>query len=174
MGLRSVLPVATSSRNLVQMALHAQLLPSTTALLSHMTPPCWLQSPTVKKRHAMIFSTMTDASPPAPPHPVRVWNDRLLVDHPKSSHSAWSSAESLIDNNKSSALFSAARPTDSVEELMARACVAREEFAKLSQTDVDRIFLAVAHAADKQRVPLAQIAVGTYETNCRDEKCVFF
>ncbi|KAL7555685.1 hypothetical protein ACA910_015237 [Epithemia clementina (nom. ined.)] len=45
-----------------------------------------------------------------------------------------------------------------VEELMARATHARAEFAKFNQETVDRIFLAVAHAADKQRVQLALLA----------------
>lgn len=46
-----------------------------------------------------------------------------------------------------------------VKALMTRATRARTEFAKLDQDKVDKIFLAVAHAADKQRVPLALLAV---------------
>ena len=54
-----------------------------------------------------------------------------------------------------------------VDALMARASKAREEFAKLDQQVVDKIFLAVAHAADKQRVTLSVLAVGTYTSSTR-------
>ena len=49
--------------------------------------------------------------------------------------------------------------TFDVEELIRKAKVAQEEFAKLNQEQVDRIFKKVAHEADKQRVHLAIMAV---------------
>jgi acyl-CoA reductase-like NAD-dependent aldehyde dehydrogenase len=50
--------------------------------------------------------------------------------------------------------------TYDVDECVAKAKKAQVEFAKLDQESVDRIFLAVAHEADKNRVPLAVLAVG--------------
>ena len=49
--------------------------------------------------------------------------------------------------------------TFDVQELLNKAKKAQEEFAKLDQQAVDKIFLKVAHEADKNRVPLAMAAV---------------
>ena len=49
--------------------------------------------------------------------------------------------------------------TFDVEELLRKAKQAQKEFAKLDQEAVDKIFLKVAHEADKNRVPLAIMAV---------------
>ena len=51
---------------------------------------------------------------------------------------------------------------DSVETLeaaLARVKVAQSEFAKFTQEQVDKIFLAAATAANKARIPLAKMAV---------------
>ena len=51
---------------------------------------------------------------------------------------------------------------DSVEKLeaaFARVREAQKKFAEFSQEQVDRIFLAAASAANKQRIPLAKMAV---------------
>ncbi len=50
--------------------------------------------------------------------------------------------------------------TFDVDALVARAKKAQEEFAKLEQEEVDKIFFAVAHESDKHRVPLAVQTVG--------------
>lgn len=44
------------------------------------------------------------------------------------------------------------------EDMIAKAKVAEEAFALLNQEQVDKIFVQIAHAADKARVPLAQLA----------------
>jgi acyl-CoA reductase-like NAD-dependent aldehyde dehydrogenase len=49
--------------------------------------------------------------------------------------------------------------TFDVDELLRKAKIAQAEFAKLDQEAVDKIFLKVAHEADKNRVPLAIQAV---------------
>ena len=49
--------------------------------------------------------------------------------------------------------------TFDVEELLRKAKKAQEEFSKLDQEAVDKIFVKVAHEADKNRVPLAILAV---------------
>ncbi len=51
---------------------------------------------------------------------------------------------------------------DSVETLeaaLARVKAAQSEFAKFTQEQVDKIFLAAATAANKARIPLAKMAV---------------
>ena len=51
---------------------------------------------------------------------------------------------------------------DSVETLeaaLARVKTAQSEFAKFTQEQVDKIFLAAATAANKARIPLAKMAV---------------
>lgn len=50
-------------------------------------------------------------------------------------------------------------PPFDYEEMVRKAKQAEKEFAKLGQEEVDRIFLKIAHEADKQRVPLAILAV---------------
>lgn len=44
------------------------------------------------------------------------------------------------------------------EAMVANAKKAELEFSKLDQDQVDKIFLRMAHAADRARVPLAQLA----------------
>ena len=53
------------------------------------------------------------------------------------------------------------RPIDSVEALQERMTImrrAQREFAKFTQEQVDKIFYAAAIAANKARIPLAQMA----------------
>ena len=48
---------------------------------------------------------------------------------------------------------------EKLEEAVRRVREAQKIFATFSQEQVDRIFLAAASAANKQRIPLAKLAV---------------
>jgi acetaldehyde dehydrogenase/alcohol dehydrogenase len=56
------------------------------------------------------------------------------------------------------------------EAMVSRAKQAEKEFSKMTQEDVDRIFVRIAHEADKQRVPLAILAVEETQMGLVEDK----
>ncbi len=64
---------------------------------------------------------------------------------------------------------------DSVEKLeaaLARVRAAQKKFAAYTQEEVDRIFLAAASAANKQRLPLAKLAVSETGMGVVEDKVI--
>ena len=64
---------------------------------------------------------------------------------------------------------------DGVEKLeseIARVRKAQSEFAKFSQEQVDKIFLACATAANKERIPLAKLAVSETGMGVVEDKVI--
>ena len=67
------------------------------------------------------------------------------------------------------------RPVDSIERLeeeLARVKEAQRAFASFSQAEVDRIFFAAAMAANKQRIPLAKLAVNETGMGIVEDKVI--
>jgi acyl-CoA reductase-like NAD-dependent aldehyde dehydrogenase len=59
-----------------------------------------------------------------------------------------------------------------VQETLDRAVKAQEEFLKLGQADVDRIFDFVANEANKHRLPLAKLAVKETRMGQTEDKVI--
>jgi len=72
----------------------------------------------------------------------------------------------------SSSVATAASVDDKVDELLQRAVAAQLEFAMLTQEQADRIFDAVAQAANKHRVPLAKLAAEETQMGCFEDKVI--
>ena len=69
-------------------------------------------------------------------------------------------------------LATAASVDDKIDEILQRAVTAQFEFAKLTQEQADRIFDAVAQEANKNRVPLAKLAVEETKMGCFEDKVI--
>ena len=59
-----------------------------------------------------------------------------------------------------------------LEELLARVRAAQKKFATYTQEEVDRIFFAAASAANKQRIPLAKMAVAETGMGIVEDKVI--
>jgi acyl-CoA reductase-like NAD-dependent aldehyde dehydrogenase len=61
---------------------------------------------------------------------------------------------------------------DRLSRILQTAANAQTAFAKLSQEEADMIFDAVAHEANKHRVPLAKLAVEETGVGCFEDKVI--
>ncbi len=62
--------------------------------------------------------------------------------------------------------------TEKLEEAIARVRAAQQKFADYTQEQVDKIFLAAASAANKQRIPLAKLAVQETGMGIAEDKVI--
>jgi len=62
--------------------------------------------------------------------------------------------------------------TAEVQAILTRAAEAQKAFAMLKQEDADRIFSAVAHEANKHRLPLAKLAAQETQMGCFEDKVI--
>ncbi len=61
---------------------------------------------------------------------------------------------------------------ETLEQKIAEVCAAQRQFATFTQEQVDKIFLAAASAADKQRIPLAKMAVAETGMGIVEDKVI--
>jgi acetaldehyde dehydrogenase/alcohol dehydrogenase len=72
----------------------------------------------------------------------------------------------------SSARFISKDSVETVQVKIAELCAAQREFATFDQEKVDKIFASVAHAAAKNRILLARLAVDETDMGCFEDKVI--
>jgi acetaldehyde dehydrogenase/alcohol dehydrogenase len=68
------------------------------------------------------------------------------------------------------ALSALVQEVDEIADMLQHAAIAQEEFRKLSQEETDHIFDAIAHEANRYRVPLAKLAIQETKMGCFEDK----